>query len=82
MIVKEPLIRYLSMKMECEYLSDIRFLSAGFKLKLATIIEDIEAREEDRRDRNDALEYLTGIKGEISATEAKETLLKALRKDN
>ena len=67
-------------EMKCEYLSDLRALSAGQKEKLADVIESIESSDEDLHDWNDALEYLTDAQSKGTAAEAKAALVRALQK--
>lgn len=80
MMIKMSLLDFLAYEMKCEYLSDLRALSAGQKEKLANVIESIQSSDEDLHDWNDALEYLTGAQVKGTAAEAKVALIHALRR--
>ncbi len=64
---------------ECEYLSDLRFLTEQRHQHLANILEHLTPYEESLRDWNDALEYLAGAAPEQTAEAAKIKLMKHLR---
>ena len=78
MMVEQSLLDLLSIQMKCEYLSDLRFLTQGQRQHLAQKLERLTPREEDIRDWNDALAYLTGAPQESTAQYAKEALVKHL----
>lgn len=80
MMIKMSLLDFLAYEMKCEYLSDLRDLSAGQKEKLADAIESMEASDGDIRDWNDALEYLTGAQAKGTAADAKAALIRTLQK--
>ena len=64
--------------MKCEYLSDLRFLSWEQCQYLAQRLERLTLREEDVREWNDALDYLTGAPPENTAQAAKGRLVSLL----
>lgn len=78
MRMEQSLLEYLSVQMGCIYLSDLHFLSEGKRRILAQWLEQLEAREQDIREWNDALEYLTGLLPKQTSREAKSSLLVAL----
>lgn len=80
MMVRQSLLDLLSIQMKCDYLSDLRFLPPEQRRYLAQKLERLTPREEDVRDWNDALTYLTGALPEETAQAAKEQLVKLLRK--
>lgn len=61
--------------MKCEYLSDLRFLTLGQREYLAQKRERLTPREEDIRDWNDALNYLTDAPPENTAQGPKAQLV-------
>lgn len=80
MTVEQSLLDLLSIQMGCMYLSDLRFLSPEQRRYLAQKLDRLTPREEDVREWNDALDYLTGAPPEETAQAAKEQLVKLLRK--
>lgn len=80
MIVEQSLLDLLSIQMGCMYLSDLRFLSPEQRRYLVQKLERLIPRQEDIREWNDALDYLTGTPPEETAQAAKEQLVKLLRK--
>ena len=75
MMVEQSLRDLLSIQMKCEYLSDPRFLSQEQRRYLAQRLDRLTPREEDVREWNDALIYLTGASPEDTAQAAKARLL-------
>ncbi len=69
------LLDLLSLRMGCAYLSDLRYLGGARREKLAGEVERLPAREEDLREWNDALAYLTEAPPEPTARAAKERLI-------
>ena len=78
MMVEQSLLDLLSIQMGCMYLSDLRFLSLEQRRYLAQRLDRLTPREEDVREWNDALEYLTGAPPEKTAQAAKERLVHLL----
>ena len=78
MIVEQSLLDLLAIQMKCEYLSDLRFLSPEQRQYLAHKLECLTPREEDIREWNDALTYLTEAPPETTAQAAKERLVALL----
>ena len=78
MMVEQSLLDLLSIQMKCEYLSDLRFLSPEQRQYLAQRLNRLTPREEDAREWNDALGYLTGAPPEDTALAAKERLVQLL----
>ena len=60
MMVEQSLLELMSTQMGCTYLSDLRFLSPAQRQHLAWEVERLVPQEEDVRDWNYALDYLTG----------------------
>lgn len=75
MMVEQSLLDFLSIQMKCEYLSDLRFLSLEQRRYLAQRLDRLTPREEDVREWNDALNYLTGAPSENTAQAAKERII-------
>lgn len=78
MTVDQSLLDLLSIQMGCMYLSDLRFLSPEQRRYLAQKLERMTPREEDIREWNDALDYLTGAPPEHTARAAKDRLVHLL----
>lgn len=78
MTAEQSLLDLLSIQMGCMYLSDLRFLSPEQRRYLAQSLERLTPREEDAREWNDALDYLTGAPPEDTAQAAKERLVSLL----
>lgn len=78
MTAEQSLLDLLSIQMGCMYLSDLRFLSLEQRRYLAQKLDCLTPREEDIREWNDALEYLTGAPPEDTARAAKERLVHLL----
>lgn len=72
------LLEFLAYKAGCPYLSDLRFLSQEQRQYLAQRLNRLTPREEDAREWNDALGYLTGAPPEDTALAAKERLVQLL----
>lgn len=78
MMVEQSLLDLLSIQMGCMYLSDLRFLSLEQRRYLAQRLDRLTPRQDDVREWNDALEYLTGAPPEDTAQAAKERLVHLL----
>lgn len=78
MMVEQSLLDLLAIQMKCEYLSNLRFLTQEQRQYLAHKLECLTPREENIRDWNDALVYLTGAPPENTAQTAKERLVSLL----
>lgn len=78
MMVEQSLLDSMTVQMGCAYLSDLRFLSGLQRRRLAKKLSRIPPREEDLRDWNDALEYLTDLPPEKTCSEAKSKLIEQL----
>ena len=78
MMVEQSLLDLMAIQMKCEYLSDLRFLSPEQRRYLAQKLNRLTPREEDIRDWNDALNYLTGAPPERTAQAAKAKLVQEL----
>lgn len=68
----------LAIQMGCMYLSDLRFLSLGQRRYLAQRVNRLTPRQDDVREWNDALDYLTGAPPEDTTQAAKERLVHLL----
>lgn len=73
--MKQSLLDLLSIQMKCEYLSDLHFLSPKQRRYLAQKMDRLTPQEEDTREWNDALTYLTDAPPETTARAAKERLV-------
>lgn len=82
MMVRQSLLDLMSIQMGCMYLSDLRFLSPKQRRYLAQKLERLTPREEDMREWNDALEYLTGARPEQTAWAAQQRLITLLFKSS
>lgn len=78
MTAEQSLLDLLSIQMGCTYLSDLRFLSQEQRRYLAQKLERLTLREEDIREWNDALNYLTGAPPVATAMTARERLVNIL----
>lgn len=78
MTAEQSLLDLLSIQMSCMYLSDLRFLSPEQRRYLAQRLDRLTPRQEDIREWNDALEYLTGAPPEDTAQAAKDRLVHLL----
>ena len=78
MMVGQSLLDLLSIQMGCMYLSDLRFLSEEQRRHLAQKLGRFTPREQDVRDWNDALTYLTNEPPQETAQAARERLIKWL----
>ena len=78
MMVEQSLLDLMAIQMKCEYLSDLGFLSPEQRRYLAQKLNRLTPREEDIRDWNDALNYLTGAPPERTAQAAKAKLVQEL----
>lgn len=78
MMVEQSLLDLMAIQMKCEYLSDLRFLTQEQRQYLAQKLDRLTPREEDIRDWNDALDYLTGAPPESTAQAAKAKLVQEL----
>lgn len=78
MMVRQSLLDLMSIQMGCMYLSDLRFLSQEQRQYLAHKLDRLTPRNEDVRDWNDALGYLTHAPPEDTARSAKERLVQLL----
>ena len=72
MTAEQSLLDLLSIQMGCMYLSDLRFLSPEQRRYLAQRLDRLTPRQEDIREWNDTLDYLTGAPPEDTAQAAKE----------
>lgn len=73
------LLEYLSLKVNCMYLSDLRYLRPAEFCKLVRVVQKLPADAFSVREWQDAMEYLFGIRktGE-NAEELKAAMLQAL----
>lgn len=77
-MVEQSLLDLLAIQMKCEYLSDLRFLSQKQRRCLAHKLKCLTPREEDVREWNAALIYLTDAPPEPTVRAAKERLVALL----
>lgn len=66
--------------MQCQYLSDLHYLTPYQRCVLAAQLERYDAQGFALFEWNDALEYLSGMRAASTNEEAKKILLKSLRK--
>lgn len=78
MMVEQSLLDLLAIQMGYMYLSDLRFLSLEQRRYLAQRLDRLTPRQDDVREWNDALDYLTGAPPEDTAQAAKERLVHLL----
>lgn len=78
MIIQIHLLELLSQSMRCNYLSDLRFLDDTQRRILCRKLDRIEAKEQDLKDWNDTLKYLTDLAPVHNAEAAKNILIDAL----
>ena len=78
MVFEQPLLHILSAMMECEYISDLKFLSSSQRSVLCEKLKELPLREEDIKDWNDTLEYLTGALPQPTVESAREKLIQFL----
>lgn len=72
------LLEFLSLQTRCLYLSDLRSLSPCQRKGLLRKLESIEPKDEDIREWNDTLDYLTGAPPENTAELARRRLIEYL----
>lgn len=73
------LVDYAAHIAGCTYVSDLHYLDAVGKYRIARALEKVELDAFPLRDWNDALEYITGAKMPCSSAEqAKAALIAAL----
>ena len=78
MMVERSLLDLMSIEMGCMYLSDLRFLPLEQRRYLAQKLDGLTPREEDIRDWNDMLGYLTNAPPESTTQAAKARLVSLL----
>ena len=78
MVIEMSLLEVLAYKMNCLYLSDLRFLSAAQRLDLARKLSAIPPYAASISEWNDALCYFGGTGKEGTENDAKERLLNIL----
>lgn len=78
MMKEQSLLELLSIQMGCEYLSDLHYLTIPQRNYLAQKLKPLLPRQEDLRDWNEVLAYLTGEPEEKTAFAAKARLIELL----
>ena len=78
MTLDVPLLDTLSMKAGCEYLSDLCYLDAWQRGRLARVLERISAHSADLKEWNDALLYLSREPPQGTAEAARARLIQVL----
>ena len=78
MITEQSLLELLAIQMGCEYLSDLRYLTIAQRNYLVQKLIPLSPRQEDLRDWNKVLTYLTGEPAEKTALAAKARLIEFL----
>lgn len=78
----ESLLDWMARQVGCEYLSDLRKLTDPQRRCLAAALEPVQAREQDLRQWNDALNYLFHDGAQSSASAAREAILRQLHNDH
>ena len=73
------LLDYFQLKTQCEYLSDLHWLSSEQRACLAREIEKIKAERASLHEWNDALEYLLGQPPQPEAEAARDALMAGLK---
>ena len=72
------LLEILARQMDCEYLSDLKYLDPAGRARLAGLVRAIAPAEAAPEEWNDALTYLTGQDPLKDADTARTALLAAL----
>ncbi len=79
MKIEMSLLELLAVLMDCDFLSDLRFLDSTQRAALAEKLKRIPARVSNLHDWNDALQYLTGDSvTRATAEEARAALIAGL----
>lgn len=78
MIFKIDLLDALSIQLDCAYLSDLHHLNDWQRTRLIRALEQTPSDAAELRERNDALEYLTGARPRADAEEARSALIAGL----
>ena len=78
MNMEQSLLDLIAIQMKCTYLSDLKFLTAAQRMRLANKLRLLAPQEKDLDQWNDALEYLTGAQAEPEAHMAKARLIQLL----
>ncbi len=78
-VMDRPLLEVIACEMHCEYLSDLRFLRAFSRKRVASLIDkSIPAMNASLREWNDALAYLVDETAEKTQTAARLKLIRCL----
>lgn len=80
MIFKMDLLDVLTIRADCDYLSDLKHLNCWQKMRLARELEKVPADAAELKEWNDALKYLTGAQPCANAERAKTALIAGLSK--
>ena len=78
MTAEIPLLEAMQVRMGSCYLSDLRFLTNGKRMRLARVLADIPATSASLREWNDALLYLSNGPPAQTAEAARARLIQAL----
>lgn len=73
-----PLLERLACRLDCEYLSDLKYLRVSKRVLLAETLRKMPVQAAGVEEWNDALTYLTGQAPQPTAQQARGALLKAL----
>lgn len=73
-----PLLEVLSMRVNCQFLSDIKYLDELDRRRLAHVLEHIPPDAAALKEWNDALQYLAKRPPEGTAEAARERLIQSL----
>ena len=78
MFLKMGLLDRLAAQSGCEYLSDLRRLEKGARVRLAGILREVASGDAALEEWNDALRYLTGEPPASTPEAARQTLIERL----
>ena len=73
-----PLLETLARRLDCAYLSDLKYLGPARRRELAELVRAMPEQEASCREWNDALNYLGGEAAALSAAAARAALLELL----
>ena len=72
------MLEYLSDKLKCAHLSDLRFLKADKLVSLIQTLKEIPIEKADLHEWNETLRYLTGEAPCETRTDTKQLMIKML----
>lgn len=73
-----PLLETLARRLDCAYLSDLKYLDPARRRELAELVRAMPEQEASCREWNDALNYLGGGESCSTAEKARTALMELL----